>query len=420
MREYVEFDLADINAQFKLSKYNRDANLGNILDNNCRGFRGKYCLVIDEEATFINLFGLFVDSNTGNIALGMFPDPNRYILIGNIFDIIETYLYRGSDRKLPKSVDKKYLLEVIKICVSCCADEVLSIIEVIEEDDSFKYRSVILNMADTWEREKEKLSKKSSGHADIEDFLINVIRKCGLFLKEITRVSKCFFGAFIEENSSKDVILADIGKVTLSELLDSKAPNMESLTNKYLSMGISSDILFALKSYGMGIKDRGFLLEKVDNFRFTGTGKRKDLYRIAESLSSMSYMVNGNVSYHNDIVFNIIDLLRGLGWDNSFFFSLEMVKESLNRSLYDSLVGRFSIKEILDEYCISESDFVRGLTEYKKSVLSVVDYGSMYRRYTKPEGYCLSTYSMRQILNAGRVFDSAGSLVLKKFGNKTE
>ena len=91
------------------------------------------------------------------------------------------------------------------------------------------------------------------------------------------------------------------------------------------------------------------------------------------------------------------------------------MRESKNRSLYDSLVDRFHIRDILTDYCISESDFVKGLTEYKKSVLSVVDYGSMYKRYANPLGYCLSTHSTRQILNAGKVFESTGKLVLKKF-----
>ena len=93
----VTYDFSEIDKEFKKSSYSRSTKLlEDILSGTvCERKRSTgYKKVLDSGARFINLFGLFVDVNSGDIALGLFPNPNDYISIGNIYDLIAKYQER--------------------------------------------------------------------------------------------------------------------------------------------------------------------------------------------------------------------------------------------------------------------------------------------------------------------------------------
>jgi hypothetical protein len=413
----VTYDFSEIDKEFRKSSYSRSTKLlEDVLSGKVCGRKrstGYITKVLDSGARFINLFGLFVDSNSGDIALGLFPNPNDYISIGNIYDLIAEHMF-GS-KEIPDHVDKKFLLESLKLNVAGCIMDIDTEVYKTEEYVP-EFDSVILNLAN--QLKHQRLCKSFDGYDKNRDTCIcTIIKTCADILNSIVKASRSFFGAFIEESNVKEIGTNSLINSDLHNILDSGKPNLEVLTDKYIMMGVSPDLLFALKSYGYGIKQRSLIVDSIVKLSYRdGLDNKKDIYSLGDKLSSMSYLSTKATAINGvDTIFNILDMLRAVGWDNSLFFSLEMIQSEKNRFIYDSVVKKFCIKDIIKESGIKESDFVKGILEYKESVLPVISYGYMYTRKPGNVGYCLSTHSIRQLISAGNVFNMVGELVSGKF-----
>ena len=412
----VTYDFSEIDKEFKKSSYSRSTKLlEDVLSGTvCERKRSTgYKKVLDSGARFINLFGLFVDVNSGDIALGLFPNPNDYISIGNIYDLIAKYMF--DKKEIPNHVDKNFLLERMKLNIAGCMMDIDTEVYKTEEYVP-EFDSVVLNI--TGKIKHQRSSKSYDGYdKNREKCISTIIKKCANILNSIVKASRSFFGAFIEESNVREISVNSLINLDLSKVLDSGKANLEVLTDKYIMMGVSPDLLFALKSYGYGIKQRNLIVDSIVKLGFRNDlDNKKDIYSLGDKLSSMSYLSTKAATLNGiDTIFNILDMLRAVGWDNSLFFSLEMIQEEKSRFIYDSVTKKFCIRDIITESGIKESDFVKGILDYKESVLPVMSYGYMYTRKPNSGGYCLSTHSIRQLISAGSVFDMVDGLVLSKF-----
>lgn len=419
MRETVILDLSKLIDDTKNLKYKKDFGIRNpYLEGNPSKKSLKLTRVTDEDAKFLNLYGLFVDIESGDIALGMFPDSDNYYCVGNIYTVISKEMF-GSDT-IPSYIDRKYILECLKLGAQYASDSIYeAVMSDYKESDNVdaKYDSVIMNLAYAWSyRNKMPDEMKAFDFVRSDNKYINYIMdSCNQILTSLEKTAIHYYGAFISEPSIKEVFESLNDSISIGELIELSEPNIEKLTIKYMSYGIPLDFLLDLKSYGLGIKQRKILYQNIQG-NWGSDGGKKKIRDSMDMLSSMQYLDSrdGSIDRTKVICYNVIDLIRSIGRENDMFFSIDLIIKFKNRSVFDSLESKFSIGDIMLENKISEEDFVKCLRDYMRNVYPKINTGSMYTRKVLPTQYNMVTYSPYQIRNAGKTFERLNKVILSK------
>lgn len=375
--------------------------------------------VIDEEAHFINLFGLCIDLETGNIALGLSPKSNDYILMGNAYDIMKRTWFVS--KRLKTSVDLKYVSELLKLDPIYYKDEIVEELKQAfdnKEDISKNYSSIMVNYAKTLKRRGEENKQEKAFEALVRKnkVISSIAYQFVAMSLTFEDVARSYYGAFITEQTEGE-IKSNCGK-TLKQVIDGRSPNMETLTLRYVSIGFPMVFLSALKSYGLGITDRKNLFNKgIPRGLKSQTGLEHDyttneIIDIGIALSSKFYARNITKKEY-PLAYNFMDLLRAVNWEHNILFALESITELQSKVIWESLLKKFNIYDILSEQSLSEKEFVLAVDAYRKSLLVQVDYGLCYKRMPSPDQYKMLSYSVDQLETAGNVFEMTFTLLNK-------
>ena len=390
-------------------------------------------------ATFISLFGLFIDTESLDIAFGYFPNEYSYIKLKDSFrDFFERDIFfgkRSTDREENlgiEGLDYKYILEVLKIRPIKEARDVIYDY-LVEYFTDIKYvpgsecSSIVLNLISFYESKLDSVRAKSDkGFLNREVFdsrfytLVEDLYNAG---KALNSLAKFFLWPFIAED---DYISMRGDRVKnslniLKDSLESRNASLERTYEIYVSKGVPSEFMKACTSYGLGIKSRENIY-RVDLSPYYHRSDVDDMLdmlgKLVSKLSSMSYVIDtSSFGSKGDSVlsfcFNIIDLIKAVGWLNSLLYSIDMIKIYKNRTLYDSIINKMSVRDILEESLVSEVDFVKSLNKYL-DFYDLYNSGSMYRMRVKNK-FNFSSFTSRQLDNIGPVLDSSMRLIMKKF-----
>lgn len=374
-----------------------------------RGSNNLELIVIeDEKARFIRLFGVEVDLNTGNIAFGMFPDPDEYIYIDNLYEIISKQWF--GKKKSPKNIDLSYIVELLKLDPDFYQ---LEIEKEVSEDlkDSIEIKDSKSIMV-TLMREKMGVSNEESDSFNkvctcgkviypIAEACINIYLKC-------SDVSRSLYQSYISEESDVEVREAAEYKFDPAR----RGPNIESLTLSYISKGVPSLLLHEAKSYGYRVKERLGIFNKGTTISMAKYSP-SDIIDIGKALSSMFY-ARRIMDREAVLAYNFIDMLRSIGWEQNIYFALDTIVEYKSKAVWESLMNRFHMYDILNDMHLSETRLVQGITSYRGVEMPKVQSGACYGRFTTLTQYKFVSYSIHQIKEAGMVFESTFTL-LKKF-----
>lgn len=388
----------------------------------CMGSQGAKLnveLVTDANAKFINLFGLSVDADSGDVALGYFPNNSQYICVGNFYEMLRTLMFGTKkkdledSRKRIQNSDFKFILEDLKINPKYRSNHYEDIEHLFKSSGSAtKYDSVILNLV--YERLSSGVPKYMKSFLDsCSDgvWVRTLINQCILLSQDLESVSRDFFNNFIAESGSLEVV--SNSRDTLKDSIEGRKPNLDSLMLKYISYGIPIDFLLGLKSYGFGIKQRKSVLPST-GVRSLSSLPVSTVAGIGEKLSSLTYVEVGQIEESLIHVYNIMDLIRATGTESEILFSIEMLREK-NSSLYTGISKRLGLDDIFLDCKISDKDFISGITRYEDRFLNLIDRGSMYSRNITFEQYSLVSFSSKMLESSGKLFQKAVGRVIKKF-----
>lgn len=368
------------------------------------------CIVTDENAQFVSLFGLSVDLISGNIALGIFPRSNEYVKIGNVKDFISRAWFNG--KKIPQSIDLKYILELMKLDPVYYQDDIEQ-----EVRDSFDLDGSVADKDFCSIVVKYIKMRYRKSETDESEYFHNLAKR-GEFIPKLASdmidyfivyedAARDYFGAFITEQTDQDI--SKLSKCSLKEVETSREPNLEALTVRYISMGIPEVFLSALKSYGFEIKDRKSLFNR---------GRRVSMYSDSEildigiALSSIFY--SRNVLKKELILgYNLMDLLRAVNWDQNILFSIDCITDLKSKAVWESVMNRFNVYDILKERNFSEKELVFAVNTYRNSIMCRIDWGMCYNRVAKPAQYKMTSYSPGHLENAGKVFEMSLTMLSK-------
>ena len=394
------------------------------------------CIKECNNAKFLNLLGLFIDTESLDIAFGYFPSGNSYVcLFGDTFSsFFERYIfYNGTDKiendKIDTSkLDYKYIIETMKLeNLTDARDAIFEYLkEFFTETDyvvGSEHSSIVMNLVSLYESRSDSIravSEKSFLNKDVFDdrfYKLSLsLYKAGMALNSL---AKFFMWPFIAED---DYIFVRENRIKsssniLKDSLLSREASLERNYEIYISLGIPFEFIKACVSYGLGIKNRESLY-RTGIRDYTSHSTWDILGKLSSKLSSMSYVVDQSAfGYKGDSVlslcFNIIDLIRAAGWLDYLLYSVDMILRYKNRTLYDSIMDKMKVREILDESLVSEVDFVKALNKYLE-FYELCYSGSMYKMQVKNK-FNFASFTSRQLDNIGPVLDSSMRLVLKKF-----
>lgn len=411
MIETVNVDISKL-----CDEYNRDASYikgfgnGSFLSDTRNMLT--YNLVTDENARFICVFGVFVNIDNGDVALGMCPNPNRYIRITNFYEQMHSFMNLKKKDKLDIEV-YKYLLEWLKINPSYVSEHHEEFKSYVSEMLKGKNRgkgdinSIVLNLVRQADKDRGKLTGDNIIFGN--EYVEHLIEWCLNFLTECQTLSRDFFGQFIYEENIQEVL--DIADMGITKLSESNLPNVEAKFVKLLIYDIPYDLLIAIRSYGFGIKNRSKLLSV-----FGRRGARsKDILKVGEILSSLSYIDSGESIPVMWKTYNILDILRAVGGENELLFSLEVLTKYKNSSLLEGLVKKYNLNDIIKDCEMSYKDFMINVDKYNKRFVRLIDAVGAYAREVRFHQYAFSSLSSISVLSSGKVFEKAGSMILSKF-----
>lgn len=369
----------------------------------------EYELVLDDNARFINLFGLCVNVDNGNIAFGVSPNPDRYIKLGNFYDYIRdanTYSYSLASESFLKlkNDDLRFLLEDLKLnpknLYTNAQDYDLYFSRLINNKD-LNMKSLILNLVS--DKDNIYNSKRSNKFLN-EKCVIHLIENwVNTQLDILSIFSNLFERGLLEKN------IKEVWKESETYKLFKSKTSTETRFIAYLEE-IPYDFLSAVRSYGFGIKQRSTYLYKI--LRSTDMN---DIIGCGEILSSLSYIDDTYFIPANVKTYNIIDMLRAVGDDGDLFLSLDILLEYKNTSLYRKLDEKYSLSEILQDVGVSKRDFILGVQKYRKRAMLLIDRCGEHTIDVTKGQYSFSSLGERSIINSGRIFEKVSSRILKKF-----
>lgn len=419
MRREVKFRVQNLVDECSHSKYVRKFGLDNVslADKDGNSFI-KYDLVEDENGKFVNIFGLFVNVNNGDIALGQFPDPNCYVCVDNFYENFANMFFNSS--KIHDWVDKNALMESLKLYpdnFKCITDNIKIDYENYADENN-EYNSIIMNIVyKRLGKDKDyKLFKYFKEHYNTK-YLNLFIEVCVEELKSLESVAVSYFSFFNTEKSVYDMIsTSDVNnKLSLSDILDENKGDLNYLFMRYMREGVPVEFLKSLVSYGLGIENRRNIYKCIKNNK-RETKRNLKTIQIGKELSSMSYLSkNSNVD-----IYNIIDLFRSTGWLNSWMFSIDTLIDDKDVTAYSYLIDKYSLRDLLDSLKITDRDFVYGIKDYKDNVLKLVYEGSINTDSNVMFQYALPAFSSRQVRESGYMFSLVSGVVLGSFREEKE
>lgn len=408
-----------------------------------------FCVVEGEEAKFVNLFGVFVDVTSLSLAFGYFPNSNSFIKLPNqnLKEIFESYLLEGIRKKDREGVfdnieiDYKYVIEIFKTKnLQEAKDSIFEYIKGLFDSDKDSlctdYDSLLLNIIASKERFISRMGepdtyaflKRDKFERSIDSF----IRRMYYIGGTLEELAKYFFWPFIAEDDFIENLkwikgnLGNIKKlhkrVHYDDIMKSGDGSLEKLYQYYINQDVPSEFLNACISYGIGIKDRNLIHKSrvSENYMYLEERYKRMYDWTMEKVSSMSYIIE-SVSYgssKNDSILclcsNIIDLLRCSGWLDYLMYSVDMIRVYKNRTLYDSIIKKTGIRDILEESLVREVDFVKAINRYIEFYY-LYNSGSMYRMRASINKFNFSSYTKRQLDNVGPMLENSVGMVLKKF-----
>ena len=392
-----------------------------------------YNIIEDTDAEFINVFGCMVDVKSGNIALGYNPNPNSYVLVGNMFDIIRECCVKESKRKLVSNEDCKYILEMLKLQPFYYANDIESALRD-KVDDTLKfsseYKSITINIIKSENEKKfdtgivERYIKSNRG-IELPSQFTNVIAiaiECVRLYDIALRFSKHLFGNFICEDNYKSVWTKS--EDTYVNIVNKRDANLESICTNLIGVGFHPEFVLGMKSYSLGVKQLKDIVKNVlkfiENYKnvavnaSTALNFIKSQFAMLSSLSSFSYIGDRVFEYRD--CFNIIDILRCKGWEQNLIFAVEILKKYKQRALFDVIVKKFNLTDVFLECKITEDLFIESVESYySKRFVGLRDTGSCYTRGVLPSQYSFTAFSPIMIESSGRIFEDVSKKVLKVF-----
>lgn len=373
---------------------------------------GEICIdiITDENPQLIRLFGVMVDLISGNMAFGMFPNPEEYICIGNLFTEIAS-MWGFEKKKIPKGINMSYIIELLKLepdyYKSEIQNEVFDGFKLEEETRSLESESILVNLVrDKFQSPVNKLDYFQTLCTNNQVISV-VARYCLKIAVDCEDVSKKIYGAFICESSDSEI---KENALTGFDLTRMKGPNTEALFLKYLTKGYPSVLLKDARSYGYRIKERRGLLNKGAFFSTTYTDD--EVIDIGKAFSSMFYARKVAIK-EKQFAHNFIDLMRAVGWEQNIYFALDIIVEYQSKAMWESLMNKFHVYDILSELGMSEKEFVIGISEYRTAEMERVHRGACYGRFTTLAQYKYPTFSLHQIKEAGAIFESSFNMLKK-------
>lgn len=335
--------------------------------------------VVDSNATFINVFGVCVDTKTYNIAFGLEVDSDDYIVVGNVCKLLCSIL---EVKKLPEWFDVKYLLGLLKydtVNTIYNFDKVLI--------DMYKSRECINEVSNSIVYEIVK-QKDSCKEVSINDALIHkvmysnilylykFINRCLTIHHTFTRQAMFFFNNFILESSFDEMysnyhMLFPEGYFSVKSLYQYSDSNVEMLYLYYLSSGIPCVYLNALMSYALFLRQRITLFKNIK--------KPNNALSNVDSIVRCALKIQSNC-YNNDtqqiFIYNCIQLLKYKNKYDIFMYALD----SNNTYLIEYILDSVGIISMVEDNNISVVDFCKYVFEYNKSVQCLIDSMSLYRK----------------------------------------
>lgn len=332
-----------------------------------------------EGARFINICGVFVDVDTGDIALGMFPNSYSYIVIDNLFNIFEKEVFKTD--VFPDFINKNLLIEELKLSNSIedfCSrfsNDMLEVKNKINVSDiEVPYESLIMNLAYVDDMEFSLHDKVDLVITRFFDNINNVFKGIFSFISNIDKYVGNIFSFESEE------------KFNISYM-------------EHLRRGSEVDLLNALGSYGFGRSQRMKYRYKLDDYM---------------DLMSMSY-IDVKEGHKYKIIYNLMDFMRGVGFIDRFSFALDVIQTDRNKSLYDSLINKFDLYDIMLNNRISEIEFVKGIDRYNKLIRPYIEKGCLNNVVMLDDNKKSLMVLSNRIVNSGMVLNGLGKILLKRF-----
>lgn len=424
----------------------------------------------DNSENFINLFGMSIEPNSGDIALGINPNRYVYIYLGNLYEIIGN-IYFGSkdiDSDTLKAIKSYYknLLEGFKIRPFMTNKRIYDFINQAYEyskdpNDKHtlkKYDSIILNLAKNVDYFKlMALNMKKEGNIAKQIYIPNSVNShlCkiienyeGLYNLACTlmdmyydclRLSTIFYPNIGIEDTNANCFNKRTAYRGISNYI-AEYNNVNNLSITYVYNNIKTLFLDALLSYALNRSQHTEMLEFIlmvlcmSRGKYDGDTKIKlskfciqSAYYFSANLSlndkvdlssfdEMSKQLD--ISYKKDLnklfTFNLMDMLRVGRKDMEIYHILFGYVKSKNKSdisiagqLLNDFLKKYKIDKYLFEDNIPVSDFIKYVKEYLTDNIAYYDTGYLAKKDRDFEKYRMFPCSLVQLRNSGDILNGA-------------
>lgn len=394
------------------------------IDNNSK-LRYSLAVVENENSKIINFCGLSIDVDTLDVVLGIYPG-REYISIFSFKSVINYFLFKNCSSSKLSDDDVVFLLECIKLLG--VEDNILDTIKEMSKDvyvDSLpEFDSVIVNFVkrnlfrNKLVEDDKDLSNLFKYTSD-EKFLIELISFCIDVSSKLDTFSARMFKNFIVEESVEDVVgNSHISTSTLTSS-GSNYKVLELLRLRYLNSGVYSLVIDSLISYGFGYNKRKSLYKEYNSLSNSEVSRyHRDMLVLLSSMSYVDFYTAGSILLDSDntksICYNIIDVIRAVGWEQDLVFSYDISKEFKSDVLINYIFNHFDITDILSKLGVSESTFIAYIGDYSSRYLYLVNCGSMYSRSVKKSQKCLSVFCRPMLINSGKIFERVSRKIFSK------
>lgn len=372
------------------------------------GVRSVELCVASSNRGFVRVGGMCINVDNMDIALGINPNQEEYIKVGNLKELMSDEL---SDEYL------KCFIEDLKI-----GFKHLDIREYRYEKEYIpEGSSVVLNCA-RMSRFRNETVRKDAG-LSTEKVLRNLedMRSC------LEDLSGRMFKNFIVEGSVRESFSTNKfynGSDFLSSfngMRKARAGNLNCLYMRYLQGGLPASFICDVMSYSFA-HNRTRFRNSVRNVEDEDLMGRRYLDSLIYSEGAYTNDIVGEsvlghiskVGYGKICVYNFIDLLRSVGKEQQVLFAAEVAQKYSNYILVDKLVNSFGITE-LRELGVSKKDFTRYVLEYFSRTSYLIDWGATYTRNVRISQNSLLCFSDKMLVNSGKVWGQVSDRIMKGF-----
>jgi len=328
-----------------------------------------FTIVEDEPEIFINLCGVNIGLNTGDIALGLFTRRDKYVKVSNIKSVInDVWFGKLNNENLNIDIDIKYILNLLKLSDKLYKNDIIDNVlsRVKENENNLSPKSITLRYI------REKIGK-------------NVYSPEGFYFLWLVKEDKVI--------SSLMTKLNDYCKV---------------LNTLYIQMFVMKDdlidIIYKYKQIGV---------EPCISYELISRGKFINNIKIGYDNSKTSALLfESSCKDEETLSYNFMNIARSTGWEQNVLFGIESIVEDNNVRILNKVLERFNIPEILNDMGLDIQEFIKGINKYKKELLPKLD------GYTNIHNYNDPTQVSYQIYEFSKVLDSSMSMIKKNINNK--